>query len=90
MYIKKPAIVKVFFIPHSLQLTGQGILCVVYQGLIVTFWDIKSHGRTKNEVAAVSGKPDDGFLTSLGVTKIIHKQNFTENIQPPLLPPLGI
>jgi putative YhdH/YhfP family quinone oxidoreductase len=37
------------------------------------------------EVAAVSGKPDDGFLASLGVTEVIPRQEFTENTKPPML-----
>jgi len=39
------------------------------------------------EVAAVSGKPDDGFLASLGVKEIIPRDGFTENTKPPLLKP---
>ncbi|WDP90518.1 MAG: YhdH/YhfP family quinone oxidoreductase [Desulfobacter sp.] len=41
--------------------------------------------RLGYEVAAVSGKPDDGFLSSLGVTEIIPRQEFTENTKPPML-----
>ena len=37
------------------------------------------------EVRAVSGKPDDGFLTSLGVKQIISRESFLENTGPPLL-----
>ena len=37
------------------------------------------------EVAAVSGKPDDGFLKSLGVSRIISRQDFLENTTPPIL-----
>ncbi len=36
-------------------------------------------------VSAVSGKPDDGFLSSLGVTEVISRQDFLENTDPPLL-----
>lgn len=39
------------------------------------------------EVAAVSGKPDDGFLASLGVSEVIPRQVFCENTRPPMLPP---
>lgn len=39
------------------------------------------------EVAAVSGKPDDGFLKSLGVNEIIPRQDFVENTGAPLLKP---
>lgn len=37
------------------------------------------------DVAAVSGKPDDGFLASLGVKEIIPRQEFTQNTKPPIL-----
>ncbi|MDD9302943.1 MAG: YhdH/YhfP family quinone oxidoreductase [Desulfobacter sp.] len=40
------------------------------------------------EVAAVSGKPDDGFLSSLGVERIISRQNFIKETTPPLLKPV--
>jgi putative YhdH/YhfP family quinone oxidoreductase len=39
------------------------------------------------EVIAVSGKPDDGFLKSLGVKEIIPRQEFTEETKSPLLKP---
>ncbi len=39
------------------------------------------------EVAAVSGKPDDGFLKSLGVKEVIGRQTFLENTGPPVLKP---
>lgn len=37
------------------------------------------------EVSAVSGKPDDGFLSSLGVNEVIPRQTFLDNAAPPLL-----
>jgi acrylyl-CoA reductase (NADPH) len=39
------------------------------------------------EVAAVSGKPDDGFLKSLGVREVISRQAFLENTDAPMLKP---
>jgi len=39
------------------------------------------------EVAAVSGKPDDGFLGNLGVKEVIGRQDFLENTGPPILRP---
>ncbi len=39
------------------------------------------------EVAAVSGKPDDGFLKSLGVKEIIPRQDFVGDSKSPLLKP---
>ena len=39
------------------------------------------------EVAAVSGKPDDGFLGSLGVKEVIPRQDFLENTGSPMLKP---
>jgi putative YhdH/YhfP family quinone oxidoreductase len=41
--------------------------------------------RLGYEVAAVSGKPDDGFLAALGVKEIIPRQEFTANTKPPIL-----
>ncbi len=41
--------------------------------------------RLGYQVVAVSGKPDDGFLTGLGVTEVIPRQAFTENNHPPML-----
>ncbi|MEH0018632.1 MAG: YhdH/YhfP family quinone oxidoreductase [Desulfobacter sp.] len=40
------------------------------------------------EVAAVSGKPDDGFLKSLGVSTVIPRQEFLENTKAPMLKPV--
>jgi putative YhdH/YhfP family quinone oxidoreductase len=37
------------------------------------------------EVHAVSGKPDDGFLSSLGVKAVISRQEFLERTDPPML-----
>jgi len=38
-------------------------------------------------VAAVSGKPDDGFLASIGVREVIPRKEFLENLKPPMLKP---
>jgi len=43
--------------------------------------------RLGYEVTAVSGKPDDGFLASLGVTQVIPRQGFTEDTRLPMLKP---
>ena len=39
------------------------------------------------EVVAVSGKPDDGFLASLGVGEVISRETFLENVGAPMLKP---
>ncbi len=39
------------------------------------------------DVAAVSGKPDDGFLASLGVREVISRDAFLENVEAPILKP---
>lgn len=39
------------------------------------------------EVAAVSGKPDDGFLKNLGVKEVISREAFLDNSDPPMLKP---
>ena len=43
--------------------------------------------RLGYEVAAVSGKPDDGFLSALGVTEVIPRTDFLENTDAPMLKP---
>lgn len=43
--------------------------------------------RLGYELAAVSGKPDDGFLKSLGVKEIISREDFLKDTDPPLLKP---
>lgn len=37
------------------------------------------------EIAAVSGKPDTGFLKDLGVKQVIAREAFLENTKPPML-----